>query len=95
MALEDYMLPCLNKKLFGVECFGCGMQRSVAFLFQGKFAEAWNLFPAVYPLMFLIAFLALNILDSKRNYSIFIIISALLMAVTMVASYFLKHAATL
>ena len=32
--IEEYMLPCLNKKLFGFECLGCGLQRSIVLLFK-------------------------------------------------------------
>lgn len=91
MALEEYMLPCLSKKLFGVECFGCGMQRSLVMVFQGKFGEAWHLFPAVYPLMFFIAFLAIDFFDKSKSYGTYIISSAVVMTFTMVVSYFFRH----
>ena len=55
--LKDYMLPCLNKRLFGLECPGCGMQRSVQLLLQGDFAAAFHMYPAIYPLMALLVFL--------------------------------------
>ena len=55
--LEKYMLPCLNKKLFGLDCPGCGMQRSVQLLLQGEFAAAFKMYPAIYPLMLLLVFL--------------------------------------
>lgn len=38
--LEEYMIPCVNKAIFGVECLGCGMQRATALLFYGEFAAA-------------------------------------------------------
>ncbi|MGS0524465.1 DUF2752 domain-containing protein [Zobellia nedashkovskayae] len=31
------MLPCLNKKLFGIDCPGCGLQRSIVLFFKGRF----------------------------------------------------------
>lgn len=48
---EQYMLPCLNKKLFGFNCFGCGLQRSIVLLFQGNFIAAFKLYPAIYTLI--------------------------------------------
>ncbi|EIJ40162.1 DUF2752 domain-containing protein [Galbibacter orientalis] len=54
---EDFMLPCLNKKLFGMECLGCGLQRSVALLFQGEFVAAFKMYPAIYPLIMFIGFI--------------------------------------
>ncbi len=57
---EDYMLPCLNKKLFGMECMGCGLQRAVALFFQGEFIAAFKMYPPIYPLGLLFLFFALN-----------------------------------
>ena len=56
-SLEDYMLPCLNKELFGVECPGCGLQRAVAMLLQGDFSGAFYMYPAIYTLLLLFGFL--------------------------------------
>jgi len=48
---EQYMLPCLNKKLFGFECMGCGMQRSLSLLFSGHFIAAFKMYPAIFVLV--------------------------------------------
>ncbi len=56
-SLEDYMLPCVNKEFLGVECPGCGLQRAVALVFRGEFADAFLMYPAVYTLMLLFGFL--------------------------------------
>jgi len=50
-SFEDYMLPCLNKKLFGIECMGCGLQRSLALFFRGEFKEAFFTYPAIFVLI--------------------------------------------
>lgn len=60
LMLEDYMLPCMNKKLFGFDCPGCGLQRSVIHLIKGEFGAAFEMYPAIYPIIFLFAFLFLN-----------------------------------
>ncbi len=54
---EDYMLPCLSKQLLNMECFGCGIQRSVVLLFRGQFIDAFKMYPAIYTLIILVAFL--------------------------------------
>jgi hypothetical protein len=51
MALENYMLPCLTKTLFGFECFGCGFQRSFLLLIHGDFIDAFWMYPAIYPML--------------------------------------------
>ncbi|WAC02288.1 DUF2752 domain-containing protein [Lacinutrix neustonica] len=48
---EDYMLPCLNKKLFGFDCLGCGLQRGLSHLFHGELIAAFKMYPAVYTLV--------------------------------------------
>jgi Protein of unknown function (DUF2752) len=59
--MEEYMLPCLNKKLFGIDCLGCGMQRATALLFRGEFIAAFKIYPAIYSLLLLALFLILNL----------------------------------
>lgn len=70
---EDYLIPCLNKKLFGVECLGCGFQRSVLHLLRGEFAEAFHLYPAIYTLLLFLIFIILNLKfkfkHRKKNHS--------------------------
>ncbi|MBT8187665.1 MAG: DUF2752 domain-containing protein [Croceitalea sp.] len=60
LALTDYMLPCLNKQLFGFECPGCGLQRAVIFLIQGEFLAAFKMYPAIYTLIPLFGLLIFN-----------------------------------
>lgn len=66
-SIEDYMLPCLNKTLFGMECPGCGLQRSFLLLCQGEFAAAFKMYPAIFPLLGFILFLGLTIFISFKN----------------------------
>ena len=89
--MEDYMIPCLNKKIFGVECLGCGMQRATAFIFSGEFSAAFKIYPAIYTLFFLGLFLLLSIFI-KIKYSE--TIKAVLMIssiVLIIFNYILKH----
>jgi len=60
LQLEDYMLPCFSKKIFGVDCPGCGIQRSIALLFQGEFVAAFKMYPAIYSLLMLFGFLLID-----------------------------------
>ena len=60
LALKDYMLPCLNKQLFGFDCPGCGLQRSVLLLFNGEFTAAFYMYPAIYTLIPLALTVILN-----------------------------------
>lgn len=59
--LEQHMLPCPTKYFFGVDCPGCGMQRSLVELFRGNMVESLQLFPALLPMMFMVIFLGLHL----------------------------------
>ncbi len=88
--MEDYMLPCLNKKLFGIECLGCGMQRATALLFEGEFIAAFKTYPAIYTLILLVLFLVFN-LTVKFKFDSFIKISLIILNVLIiVVSYAIK-----
>ncbi len=87
---KDFMLPCLNKKLFGVDCPGCGMQRSAHLLLQGEFMAAFKMYPAIYPLLLLFVFLIINtFLKFKYNNQTIIVLSVLTVG-TILINYLLK-----
>jgi hypothetical protein len=88
--MEKYMLPCLNKWLFGVDCAGCGLQRSIILLAHGKFSQAFLLYPAIYTLILLGISLALHLMDKKRKYDKIVIVLAIFNGVVMTISYIYK-----
>lgn len=51
MLLEKYMIPCLSKTLFGIECLGCGFQRALLLVLKGEWDEAFAMYPAVYSML--------------------------------------------
>ena len=88
--MEEHMLPCMNKQLFGVECPGCGTQRAIAFLLEGEFWEAFKMFPAICTLALFFVFLALHLFDKKRNYYKLVIASAILNGAVILIAYLIK-----
>lgn len=56
LVIEDFMLPCLNKKLFGIDCPGCGLQRSIVLFLKGDFGAAFDMYPAIFTLIPLVLF---------------------------------------
>jgi len=89
--IEDYMLPCLNKKFFGFECLGCGLQRSIVLLLKGQFVESFLMYPGLYTLIALFGFIILNSFKNFKNGNKIISILALLNVVVIIGSYILKH----
>lgn len=84
------MIPCINKTLFGVDCFGCGTQRAFLLLLEGDFVGAFQMFPAIYTTLLFFGFVALHFIDKSRNYRNFLIFFAIVNAIIMVGSYFYK-----
>ena len=50
--LQHHLIPCPFKYLTGIDCPGCGLQRSVIALIQGDFHRSITLYPATIPLLF-------------------------------------------
>lgn len=90
MKLEDFMIPCMSKKLFGIDCPGCGMQRSLVLLFQGDFGASFQMFPAIFTTIPLFIFIGLHFIDKSRSYTKIIIPFAILNAIIMIIAYFYK-----
>ena len=59
--MEEFMFPCLNKQIFGLDCLGCGGQRALVLVFQGEFRAAFKMFPAIYTLLAFLVFLIVNL----------------------------------
>ncbi|WP_431136622.1 DUF2752 domain-containing protein [Psychroserpens mesophilus] len=87
---EEYMLPCLNKKFLGIECMGCGMQRSVSLILHGEFTAAFHMYPAVYTLALLIGFVLLNSFKNYKYASKIIITLAIINVILIVGNFILK-----
>lgn len=88
--MEDYMLPCLNKKLLGLECMGCGIQRSLYLIYKGEFVEAFYMYPAIYTLIALFFTIGLNIFFKFKNANKIIGTLAIITVTTIIVSYFIK-----
>ena len=88
--LEDYMLPCLNKTVLGIECAGCGFQRSIALLIQGDLIQAFLMYAAIYPILGLVGIIVTNIFFKLKNYNKIITILAILTITFIICNYIIK-----
>ena len=70
---------------------GCGIQRAIKLILEGKFVEAFYMYPAIYPIIFLLIIIFLNFIDKKRSYSKILIIFSILTGIVIVISYFYKQ----
>ena len=59
--IDAHAGTCLYKGYLGIQCPGCGMQRSFSALLRGEVKESLILFPALIPLIITLFFLILHI----------------------------------
>jgi len=77
--LQNHLLSCPFKALTGIDCPGCGFQRSVISLLKGDLEKSWQLYPPTIPILLLfIIVAALYQFPVKKNA---IIIKALIIFV--------------
>jgi uncharacterized protein DUF2752 len=49
--LQNHLIPCPFKYLTGIDCPGCGFQRSVIALLHGDLHKSFIFYPAAIPLL--------------------------------------------
>lgn len=89
--LQNHLIPCPFKYLTGIDCPGCGFQRSVIALIHGELNKSLSLYPAAIPLILLSIYVAADgyfKLDNPKHMfkkTFFMIVGLLI-----VGSYFYK-----
>lgn len=91
MDIENFMIPCISKTLFGIECLGCGFQRGLLLLVQGNYRAAFEMYPAIYSSLILVFFIGLHYIDTKRNYKSVLLKFAIITILFMIGGYYHKH----
>lgn len=91
MDIESFMIPCISKTLFGIECLGCGFQRALLLLVQGNYRAAFEMYPAIYSSLILIFFIGLHYIDTKRNYKSVLLTFVTITILFMIGGYYYKH----
>jgi hypothetical protein len=83
--LQHHLIPCPFKYLTGIDCPGCGFQRSVLALIQGNLHKSFILYPPAIPLLMFFAYgLADKFfkLDTSKNIikkTLFVFVGAIIM----------------
>lgn len=89
-SLEDFMIPCLNKQIFGFDCMGCGLQRSLSLIFHGEFVAAFYMYPAIYTLLILFLYIIINSFNNFKNANKIILTLVIINAILIVGNFLLK-----
>jgi Protein of unknown function (DUF2752) len=88
--LEKHLQPCFYKEYFGIECPGCGMQRSFIELLKGHLIESLLLYPALIPTFFLLVYLVLHLKFQFKNGAIILKITFFFIVLLTLSNYIYK-----
>jgi hypothetical protein len=81
---------CFYKRIFGIECPGCGMQRSFIELLKGNILESILLYPALLPLIFTLVFLVLHLIYRYKNGALILKISFIFTVLLIIIAFVVK-----
>lgn len=84
------MLTCLSKQYFGVECPGCGAQRSFVCLCRGEILDSLALYPALIPFFIFLIVSALSLIKPVNLNVKWVLVTALVTFGIMLAYYIMK-----
>ena len=88
--LEQHQVPCVYKKYLGVDCLGCGGQRSFIALLKGDVAQSIELFPALLPMLLMLTFLVVHLIMKFEHGGTILKYLFMATAGIMVVSYLFK-----
>lgn len=88
--LEHNLLSCPIKQNFGIDCPGCGIQRSFVALFQGDFIPSFKLYPATIPIIALFALTIIHLKFELKNGAFFIKFLYIAITLIIVINYIYK-----
>jgi len=77
--------------MLNMECMGCGLQRSVVFLFKGHFLEAFKMYPAIYTLIPLFLIIGVSFFYKFKKVNKIINILSILSISIIIISFIIKQ----
>jgi len=88
--LENHLLACPYKSLTGIDCPGCGMQRSFVELLKGNLMDSFFMYPALLPVMFTLCLTALHLKFKFKKGADYIKYSFIFSVIIIMTNYILK-----
>lgn len=88
--LQNHLIPCPFKYLTGIDCPGCGFQRSIIALVQADFEKSWSQYPPTIPLLFLFFAAAILYKFPIKNNAIVFKVLTILVGNFVILSYLYK-----
>lgn len=88
--LETHLLSCPFKQMTGLDCPGCGFQRSVVALLKGDISYSVKLYPATIPFLGLMVFLLLHLKFDFKSGAFVIKLMYILITTIVIINYIYK-----
>jgi len=88
--LEQHAAPCTFKLQYGIECLGCGFQRSLALLLRGEIFDSLIMYPALLPILSLVGYFFVHVAVQFRHAAIVVKLHLFAIAILMLFR-FLHH----
>ncbi|MEJ7560244.1 MAG: DUF2752 domain-containing protein [Pedobacter sp.] len=88
--LEANLLACPFKNHTGLDCPGCGLQRSILALAKGEVSTSFQLYPAAMPMIALVLFLPAHLKFDFKHGALLIKVTYSLIAAIILLNYIYK-----
>jgi hypothetical protein len=88
--LEKHLLTCPFKSLTGLDCPGCGFQRSFIALLKGDLTQSFKFYPATLPFIVLIFYMLLHLKFDFRNGALILKVMYILVSSIIIINYIYK-----
>lgn len=89
--LEDHLMPCFFKTYLGINCPGCGMQRSFIMLLKGEFVESIKMYPALLPTICMICILAIHLIFKLKSGANILKLNFIFTTLLIIGNYIIKN----
>lgn len=89
-----WMLPCPIKAWAGVDCPGCGFQRSLWALVQGDFTESWAHYPPLIPFLLTMVLVVISVRSRWRFRQVALVTAVVVTCLFIVGNYAVKMSHT-
>ena len=92
--LEQHMLPCAYKAIFGIECPICGSQRSLVELLKGNFVKSFSLYPPLVPVLALVIIFFVHLINKNLiktgTVKVYSVITLMVILINYITKFFLN-----
>jgi hypothetical protein len=88
--VTNHLLSCPFKQTFGIDCPGCGLQRSLIYLMQGDFMASFKMYPPSVPILAIVFFLPFHLKYDFKNGALLIKVLYIIIALLILLNYIYK-----